>query len=183
MDLYAGHKAGKLGHEASQKKKPVPPQPVGNPVQPDSMQTRIAYQHLKSTTGGRITVKNRVDVITHLIEHETPLFSAGTVSGYHTGLFESTLAIHLFNLHIHETSTTLFDNISFFVKLPSHVPDARPNEIERIEFSDGTVWAAASIGAVLLTGTDGNDTIIGCRGNDLQDGFADNYLVEARRAR
>ena len=43
------------------------------------------------------------------------------LSRYHTGLFESTLAIHLSNLPIHETSTTLFDNIFFFAKVTSHV--------------------------------------------------------------
>jgi hypothetical protein len=91
VDLNPGHKAGKLGDKASQKKQFLPPEPVGNPVQPDRVQPRITDQHLKGTTGCRIAVKDRVDVIAHLIEHKAPLFGAGTVSGYHTGQNESTL--------------------------------------------------------------------------------------------
>ncbi|MGD9685492.1 MAG: putative Ig domain-containing protein [Desulfobacter sp.] len=59
-------------------------------------------------------------------------------------------------------------------------PDARPNEIERIEFADGTVWTASDIGAILLQGTDGNDTIIGYRGDDLITGNAGDDVIDAR---
>lgn len=59
-------------------------------------------------------------------------------------------------------------------------PDTRPNEIERIEFEDGTVWTAAGIAAVLMAGTEGNDTIIGYRGDDTITGGAGDDLIDAR---
>ncbi len=59
-------------------------------------------------------------------------------------------------------------------------PDLRPYEIERIEFMDGTVWTAASIGSVLLQGTAADDTIIGYRGDDTITGNAGDDVIDAR---
>lgn len=59
-------------------------------------------------------------------------------------------------------------------------PDLHTNEIERIEFSNGTVWTAAEIGATLLLGTDAAETIIGYRGDDLITGNAGNDIIDAR---
>ncbi|WP_159076069.1 calcium-binding protein [Microvirgula aerodenitrificans] len=64
------------------------------------------------------------------------------------------------------------------------------NQIERVEFPDGTVWGVGQLATVLLRGTDGNDTLsdkaskgnstyIGGKGDDIirdTDGGNDTYL-------
>ena len=49
---------------------------------------------------------------------------------------------------------------------------SRSDTIERIEFDDGTVWTPADVRALLLTGTDGADTIRGFSTADTIAGFA-----------
>ena len=49
-----------------------------------------------------------------------------------------------------------------------------PDQIESFQFSDGTVWNYQTILAKLLTGTPGNDTLIGDGNGDVLDGGAGN---------
>lgn len=51
------------------------------------------------------------------------------------------------------------------------------DSIEEIQFLDGTVWNVEAIKAKVLTGTNGDDSLVGFRGADVLDGGAgDDYL-------
>jgi trimeric autotransporter adhesin len=52
--------------------------------------------------------------------------------------------------------------------------------VERIAFSDGTVWEAAEIRQAVLTGTAGSDAIVGFSSGDTIYGFEGNDTLEGR---
>ena len=52
-------------------------------------------------------------------------------------------------------------------------------QIDRVEFSDGTVWDAATLQAKAATGTVGNDYLRGTSGNEVLLGLGGNDLIEA----
>ena len=54
----------------------------------------------------------------------------------------------------------------------------RFNEVELFSFADGTTWTAAQVEAMLLQGTDGDDTIVGFFGADTLDGGLGNDRLE-----
>ncbi len=56
------------------------------------------------------------------------------------------------------------------------------NEIEAIEFADGTVWDLARIKAMLIQGSAGPDTLIGYDTADTISGLAGNDLISGRGA-
>ncbi len=49
--------------------------------------------------------------------------------------------------------------------------------ISRVEFADGTVWAAGDISVPVITGTDGADSLYGTRGDDTMNGAAGDDLL------
>ena len=49
---------------------------------------------------------------------------------------------------------------------------SRSDAIERIEFDDGTVWTPTDVRDLVLTGTDGDETIRGFSTDDTLDGGA-----------
>ena len=51
-------------------------------------------------------------------------------------------------------------------------------EVERIRFTDGTVWDAATVAALARVPTAGDDVLIGADGNDVLDGGAGNDYLE-----
>lgn len=74
-----------------------------------------------------------------------------------------------------------------FVTISNHFKENYPGsaehhdyEIEVIEFADGTKWTWNDLRDMLLTGTDGTDTIIGYRQDDVINSGAGNDYTDAR---
>ncbi len=53
-------------------------------------------------------------------------------------------------------------------------------QIDQLQFADGTVWDADTIKALLLTGTDGDDTLIGYETDDTLSGMGGNDILYGR---
>ena len=67
------------------------------------------------------------------------------------------------------------DQISFFNWLNPFVG----YRVDRVEFSEGTVWDAATLRAMASTGTAGDDYVGGTNGNDVLIGLGGNDLLQA----
>ncbi|MEW6740894.1 MAG: calcium-binding protein [Nitrospirota bacterium] len=52
--------------------------------------------------------------------------------------------------------------------------DTNTNQVERIQFADGTIWDVPAIKKLVLQGTEGNDTLIGYNTGDVIQGFGGN---------
>ncbi|RZI41391.1 calcium-binding protein [Herbaspirillum sp. HC18] len=59
-------------------------------------------------------------------------------------------------------------------------PGGNDHQIDRVEFADGTVWETAQIVQKLMTGTIGNDSLIGTINPDVIDGATGNDVVYGR---
>ena len=73
MNLDTGQPATKVRQHARQ---PLPtrrPQVMGQAMQPDSVQTRIAGQHLKGVARRRIAMEYALNIFSHALEHQTSL--------------------------------------------------------------------------------------------------------------
>jgi hypothetical protein len=69
MDLNTGQETTKMRYEASEEKELRNPEPVGNAVNPECMQARIAEDNLHNIAGCRITLKNRINIFTKILYH------------------------------------------------------------------------------------------------------------------
>src|SRR6185369_17533090 len=58
--------------EPAEKVKLVGPQPVRNPVEPYGMETWITEQNLKHISCCRVTIENRIDILSHAGKHLLP---------------------------------------------------------------------------------------------------------------
>lgn len=74
-----------------------------------------------------------------------------------------------------------------FVTISNHFKENYPGspehhdyEVEVIEFADGTKWTWNDLRDMLITGTDGADTIIGYRQDDVINSGAGNDYIDAR---
>jgi hypothetical protein len=72
VDLDPGQKAIDVGEKAAQEKKLVLPQKVGYAMQPESVQARIAADHLPNGLGRRIFIKDGLDIFSDYLEHPIP---------------------------------------------------------------------------------------------------------------
>jgi hypothetical protein len=72
MNFDAGDKAGYLGSESTKEEKSVYPEPVGNPVHPDRMKSGVAEKNLHNIPRSRVTVKNRIYILSHPGKHLSP---------------------------------------------------------------------------------------------------------------
>jgi hypothetical protein len=74
MDLYPGAEAPHMGYEPADEKELMGPEPVADPVKPESMESGVAEKHLQDASGCRITVENRLDIFFQSQEHGLSLF-------------------------------------------------------------------------------------------------------------
>jgi hypothetical protein len=72
MNFDAGDKAGDLGSEATKEEQSVCPEPVGDSVHPDRMQSGVAEKNFHNITSSRVTVKNRINILSHPGKHLSP---------------------------------------------------------------------------------------------------------------
>jgi len=68
MDLDACEKTVQMRQKAAQSQVLTPPKAVGDAVQPEGVQARIAGQHLQGGAGCRILGKRRPDILAHPID-------------------------------------------------------------------------------------------------------------------
>jgi hypothetical protein len=72
VDLDPGQKPIDVGEKAAQEEKLMLPQEVSCPMQPDSVQARIAEEHLPNSLGCRILIENGLDILFNRHEHPIP---------------------------------------------------------------------------------------------------------------
>ncbi|WP_041245445.1 putative Ig domain-containing protein [Geotalea uraniireducens] len=82
-------------------------------------------------------------------------------------------------LTIKDTGDSVTIRNHFLENYPG-APEHHDYEVELIEFADGTKWTWNTLRDMLLTGTDGADTIIGYRQDDAISGGAGNDYIDAR---
>jgi VCBS repeat-containing protein len=63
------------------------------------------------------------------------------------------------------------------IRVPGWFFGGITNRIDQIEFNDGTVWDTATIEAMLLIATEGNDVISGTEGDDIINGLGGNDSI------
>jgi len=68
----------------------------------------------------------------------------------------------------------------YFTQIIYTIPENHPYEIEEIAFANGTIWTAATIGNILLAGSDNPEVIVGYSGDDVITGQDGNDIIEGR---
>lgn len=69
MDLDSRQPAGQLGNRAGQERHTMPLQPMCEPIGQQSVKSRISRNDFEPAGGGRIPVKNRLEVLRDSLEH------------------------------------------------------------------------------------------------------------------
>ena len=69
MNLDTGQHARQMCREAAQPAKAVPPEPMGDTMQDQGVNARIAGQNLPERAYCRIAVKDRTNILTQIPEH------------------------------------------------------------------------------------------------------------------
>jgi hypothetical protein len=69
VDLDPSEKPMDVGEKASQEEKLVLPQEVSNAMQPESVQARIAADHLPNGLGCRVFSENGLNILFYPLEH------------------------------------------------------------------------------------------------------------------
>jgi len=72
VDLDSGQKPVDMGEKAAQEKKLVLPEKVRYPMQPQSVQARIAEDHLPNGLGRRVFSENGMNILLYPLEHPIP---------------------------------------------------------------------------------------------------------------
>jgi hypothetical protein len=78
MDLDPCEKAPHMGYEPADEKELMLPEPVADPVKPDSMESGVTENNLQDASCRGVTVENRFDVVFKSQEHGFSSFS-GTI--------------------------------------------------------------------------------------------------------
>src|SRR5690606_7379446 len=69
VDLDTGQPAAQVGQHARQQAGVAQPEPMCETVEPDSVQSRIAQQHLPLAAGSRVTMEYAGDIFSHAFKH------------------------------------------------------------------------------------------------------------------
>jgi Ca2+-binding RTX toxin-like protein len=76
------------------------------------------------------------------------------------------------------TGTT--DQVTLQYYFTADATSPRGYAVDQIRFADGTTWDVATVKAMMLQGTSGNDTLIGYASNDTMNGANGNDTIDGR---